>query len=497
MITYLIEAGLIHLSFYLIYLLLLRKETQYQLRRYFLVGTTLVAVVVPFLDLPLLPASNTPTVSEAINTLEPVFITGERAAGFEAFTKGYQFEWIHLIALISVVFLGYFILSIGSISRNLKKSSRSSLYGIPVWLQREENPSYSFFNWIFIGRDREELIVLHEKGHTLHRHTADILLLNMFRVFFWWLPSSWWVLKELRLIHEFQADAYAMKHADAGYYKKLLIGNALSSVNMSLASSFHHGTLLKRLKAMQAKKQIISKWKLGVLGTLVATVVLVFSCSEQLEQDVQEISANANLIVEYPLELQKRLEKLKHETGANYSVMEFHGEVDKAKLEGLVAEYKFAEILDIKEGNKRFLILSQDDAAFEFVKEMSKSEDGVYDIVDNQDEMKEGVQEFYSFISNNMSYPKQARRLGVQGKVYVQFIINEDGTVSNTQAVKGIGAGCDAEAVRVVAASTWPIPGKVNGQAVKTRMMVPIMFQLSDEEAAERDKLIEIEEAEG
>ncbi len=481
MIAYLIEVGLIHLSLYLIYLLLLRKETHYQLRRGYLVGATLASILLPFLDLPLLPAIDTPTVSEAINTLAPVVISGKDESGIKTVMFSYQFQWTHLIGLVSVLFMVYLIWSIKSISANLKKSNKSSLYGIPVWLLKEENPSFSFFNWIFIGRDREELIVLHEKGHSIHRHTADILLLNLYRVLFWWLPSSWWVLRELRLIHEFQADAFAMKHADAGYYKKLLIGNALSSVNMSLASSFHHGTLLKRLKAMQAKKQIISKWKLGVLGTLVATVVLVFSCSEQLEKDVQEISANASLIVEYPLEVQKRVELLMHETGAEYSVMEFHGETDKAKLKKLIADYSFAEVMDLKEGNKQFLILSKDDAAYSVVKEMSKSEDGVYDLVDNQGDLTKSAKDLYQFIGENMQYPKQARRLGIEGKVYVQFIVNPDGSVSDAKAVKGIGAGCDAEAVRVITASTWPVPGKVDGKAVKTRLMIPILFRLDPE----------------
>lgn len=479
MITYLIEAGLIHLSLYLIYLFLLKKETHYQIRRYYLVGATIVALLLPFLDLPILPASGTPTVSEAINTLAPVVISGTNESNLGAFSSSFRFEWIYLIGLISAAFLIFLIGSIRSIYFNLRRSDQSSLFGISVRLLNGDDPSFSFFNWIFIGRDREELIVLHEKGHTLHGHTIDILLLNLFRVVFWWLPSSWWVLKELRLIHEFQADAYAMQHADAGHYKKLLIGNALSSVNMSLASSFHHGTLLKRLKAMQAKKQIISKWKLGVLGTLVATVVLVFSCSEQLEQDVQEISENASLIVDYPIEVQQRLEQLKKETGAEFSVMEFHREtVDKRKLETLVSQAKFAQFVKTPEDETKYLILSHDDAAFDVVKEMSKSKEGVYDLVDNQEELSESYAEFYQYLGENMEYPKQARKMGIEGKVYVQFILNPDGSVSNAQAVKGIGAGCDAEAVRAVSASTWSLPGKINGKAVKTRLMVPIMFKL-------------------
>ena len=483
MTTYLIEAALIHLSLYLIYLLLLRKETHYQLRRGYLVLATLAAIALPFLDLPLLPAGDAPTVTKAIdNTLAPVIINADSTAEGVAWRLAMPFDWSWMFALVSVLFIAYLAWSIRSIMVNLRKSNKTALFGIPVRMIKEETPSFSFFRWIFIGKDREELIVLHEQGHAIHGHTVDVLLLNVFRAIFWWLPSSWWVLRELRLIHEYQADAYAVKHADAGYYKKLLIGNALSSVNLTLASSFHHGTLLKRLKAMQAKKQIISKWKVGVLGTLVATVVLVFSCSEQLEQDVQEISASASLIVDYPLEVQQRVELLTHETGAQYSVMEFHAETDKSKLEKMIADYKFAEVFELKSDNKQYLILSQDDAAYAVVKNMSKSEDGVYEIVDEKPEYEGGIQNFYQFIAGNMEYPAQARKAGIEGKVYVQFVVNKDGSVSDVQVAKGIGAGCDAEAARVVAASTQWKPGKVDGKVVRTKLMVPILYKLDDSE---------------
>lgn len=483
MTTYFIEAGLIHLSLYLVYLLLLRKETHYQFRRLYLIAATVASIVVPFLDIPLLPAGGAPTITEAIdNTLSPVIITGENNGNLSFFSS-LRFDWSMVFVLIMVLFLLYLMRSVRSILINVRKSVKTFLYGIPVRLLKEESPSFSFFKWIFIGKDKDQLIILHEKGHSIHGHTIDVLMLNVYRAVFWWLPSSWWVLKELRLIHEYQADAYALQHADAGYYKKLLIGNALSSVNLTLASSFHHGTLLKRLKAMQAEKQIISKWKVGALGALVATVILVFSCSEQLEQDVQEISANASLIVDYPLEVQQRVELLMHETGAEYSVMEFHAETDKAKLEKLIAEYKFAEILDLKESDKQFLILSKDDAAYDVVKKMTQSDDGVFDVVDEKPAYEGGIEKFYQFIGSNMKYPEQARKMGIQGKVYVRFVINEDGSISNVEAVKGIGAGCDAAAMKIVASSNKWKPGKVDGKKVRTRLMVPIIFKLDDEPA--------------
>ena len=477
MIPYLIEVALIHLSLYLIYLFFLRRETQYRLRRAFLIIMTLTALGLPFLDIPLLPSNGTISISNAIgNTLSPVIINASMSV------KSDQFIYIPNIGVafilwgVACLFLLYLLWSLRALFLTFRKSNKTSLYGVRVRLLLDETHSFSFFKWIFVGKDRDQSIILHEQGHAQYGHSMDVLILNLFRAAFWWLPSSWMILKEIRLIHEYQADAFALKHADAQHYKKLLIGNALSSVNFTLASSFHHGTLLKRLKAMQTKKKMISKWKIGVLGTLVATVVLVFSCSEQLEQDVQEISENASLVLDYPPEVQNLVVELSTATGASYSVMEIHGDLNNDKLSKLIEQQKFAKLIKTKDEGKRFLILSKDDAAYDVVAEISKSEDGVYDLVDDQPEYEGGIQKFYQYIGENLEYPEQARRLGVEGKVYVQFIINTDGTVSNVKAVKGIGAGCDAEAERVISGSDQWKPGKVGGKVVRTRMMVPILY---------------------
>ena len=79
-----------------------------------------------------------------------------------------------------------------------------------------------------------------------------------------------------------------------------------------------------------------------------------------------------------------------------------------------------------------------------------------------------------------MNYPKQARRMGIEGKVYVQFVVDKDGSVTSVRAVKGIGAGCDEEAERVLKSSPKFKPGKQRGRPVKVRMMMPIIFKLNN-----------------
>lgn len=104
--------------------------------------------------------------------------------------------------------------------------------------------------------------------------------------------------------------------------------------------------------------------------------------------------------------------------------------------------------------------------------------DEIFMVVEDQPEPAGGMQAFYEYVGKNLKYPSQARRMGVEGKVFVQFVVNTDGSLTDVQAIKGIGAGCDEEAVRVIqSAAKWK-PGKQRGRAVRVRMVLPITFRL-------------------
>ncbi|MDW3212218.1 MAG: energy transducer TonB [Reichenbachiella sp.] len=102
----------------------------------------------------------------------------------------------------------------------------------------------------------------------------------------------------------------------------------------------------------------------------------------------------------------------------------------------------------------------------------------VFDIVETQPEPLGGLIAFYKHVAKKMKYPNQARRMGVEGKVYVQFVIDKSGKLTDVHAIKGIGAGCDEEAVRVIKNSPDWSPGKQRGRPVKVRMILPITFKL-------------------
>ena len=89
-----------------------------------------------------------------------------------------------------------------------------------------------------------------------------------------------------------------------------------------------------------------------------------------------------------------------------------------------------------------------------------------------------GIIEFYKFVGKHLKYPAQARRMGIEGKVYVHFVVSKDGSLSDIKVVKGIGAGCDEEVLRIINMSPKWNPGKQRGNPVRVRMMMPITFKL-------------------
>ena len=89
-----------------------------------------------------------------------------------------------------------------------------------------------------------------------------------------------------------------------------------------------------------------------------------------------------------------------------------------------------------------------------------------------------GFEGFYKYVGEKMKYPAQARRMGIEGRVFVEFIINKDGSLTEIKFIKGIGAGCDEEAVRVIQSAPAWNPAKQRGKAVKQRYTLPIIFKL-------------------
>jgi TonB family protein len=108
------------------------------------------------------------------------------------------------------------------------------------------------------------------------------------------------------------------------------------------------------------------------------------------------------------------------------------------------------------------------------------SNDTIYALATKSAEFKNGYPLLYKNIGKTMKYPTEARRKGIMGKVYVQFVVNEKGQLEDVKSIKGIGGGCDEEAEKAVKNSSgeW-IPAEFEGKQVKSRMILPVSFKLN------------------
>ncbi|WP_194774372.1 energy transducer TonB [Pararhodonellum marinum] len=105
--------------------------------------------------------------------------------------------------------------------------------------------------------------------------------------------------------------------------------------------------------------------------------------------------------------------------------------------------------------------------------------DEIFDVVENMPNPPGGMEGWNNYLRKNLKYPTQARRMGIEGTVYVVFVVNTDGSIQDVDILRGIGGGCDEEAMRVVREAPKWEPGKQRGKPVRVKMRLPIRFKLS------------------
>ena len=113
--------------------------------------------------------------------------------------------------------------------------------------------------------------------------------------------------------------------------------------------------------------------------------------------------------------------------------------------------------------------------------DVEKDTNAPFIVVEQMPEFPGGDDSLRNFIRRTIKYPDLARESSVEGTVYINFIIEKDGSVSNPKILRGIGSGCDEEAIRVIKLMPRWIPGKQNGKTVRVQYNLPIKFKLDDE----------------
>jgi len=455
-INYLIESGISLSLFAMVYFLFLRRETFFGINRWFLLVSIGFSVILPLLHIPFYAPQPTllseVTVTPYVNLLSTITIYGAGfTQGAETFVLTYSligYLYLAGVVLFAIRFIIRLLQIISLISRNkVTTDGKIKL----VELDRELSP-FSFLNYIFVSKNLLntngwEKMLEHEKQHIRQGHTFDVLLLEIIAIVQWFNPFFWMFRRALRENHEFLADQAVISHGTApSWYKQILINQYVGD-QIVIANNFNYSLIKIRIKMMsKIKSRKIANIKILIGMILAFSLIAVFACEQK-----QTVKAE-NKITE-------KSEAIVFEG----HTMQLSGDsVGIEKLKQLISNSAKVEKV------------AQPDSDGSTIPESDK----VFIVVEQMPEFPGGESEFRNFLSKSVKYPIEAVKKGIQGKVYVTFIISEDGSVTNAKVIRGVEPMLDLEALRVINSMPKWTPGKQGGKDVAVQMTVPIYFKL-------------------
>jgi TonB family protein len=479
-LNYLIEANLGLIFFYAIYWVVLQKEDQFTFKRTYLLASVVASLLFPFFTIgtstPLIPSLSQTT---AVQWLPEIVIYANGNVNPELNSFHFNWSWITLAYLIiAACVFTLFLIRILSLITLFKRSTHYAWKNYTVAESNNVQGVFSFFNFIFLSpgeflaEAEKQDILRHEEVHIKKLHSIDIILIQLLSIVFWFNPIIRSYKKSLVQIHEFEADARSVEGHDVDEYCSLLAKVALQNNGYVLANHFTNSFTLKRITMMKTVRRKIKNWKVLAAALTLPLFFFVVACQDQV---INELKASTlSQVSEFPAEVKSALSNLNN----------LYPEAKFIYLEGATEEIK-----KVMSSDKKNMVMS----SFNFPEremmgvitvDVSKynlqDANGVFSVVEKSAEPKGGMEEFYKYVGMNITYPAQARKMGIEGRVFVEFVVNTDGSISDTRVLKGIGAGCDLEAERIVAASEAWIPAKEKGKIVKQRMVIPIVFKFSD-----------------
>ena len=446
------KAAVLIVVFYMFYRLLLSRETFHQVNRMVLLLTAVASFVLPLCEITMhktVTLEVMPTVSVGNLQLE---------IAEEMKPEVWQIVMPFIFIVGAGVTLAHTLASILKVMLLIRRSERHPQPDgtILCVTDNTEVPPFSWMRYIVMNRSDYEAndaaILAHERGHIRLRHSFDVVLVDLLTALQWFNPAMWMLRQDLRAIHEYEADGEVLSQGiNARQYQYLLISKAVSIGGYSIANGINHSTLKNRITMMLHKKSNrISLLKLLVLIPIVGVT----------------LALNARTVTDYVYDKPQRQVPVK----------------------------KGKRATTIKNGNKNTLQIVESKESQTTNQQPHRiekvQEDSPFDVVEQMPQFSGGMKALMDYLSTNISYPKEAHKKEIQGRVLVRFVVEKDGSISNAEVVKSVDPLLDAEALRVISSMPNWIPGKQNGKAVRVKYTIPITFNLDGDITNNKDAVL-------
>ena len=305
--VYILKSSVCLAIFYLFYRLLLARETFHRFNRFSLLGILLLSCLLPLVEVSVKQETE---VHQTMLTLEQLLMMADAVNATEAGASAETatVTWIQvalLVYLAGIVFFAFRnVCSLVRLLMLLKSGKKEDIGSylpsrkerVTLIVHNRDIAPFSWMGYIVISRkDLEENgreILIHELAHIHNRHSWDLLVADVCIFFQWFNPASWLLKQELQNIHEFEADETVIKEGvDAKQYQLLLIKKAVGTRLYSMANSFNHSKLKKRITMMLKEKS--NPWaRLKYLYVLpLAAIAVTAFARPEISGKMEEISA--------------------------------------------------------------------------------------------------------------------------------------------------------------------------------------------------------------
>jgi TonB family protein len=408
---YAIESSVCLALLWSLYELMMKRDTNHQRNRYYLIGSVIFSVIIPLLTIETHSyAALLPDEGIASLLLPGAVVT----ASVPGWTISGIIRLLSLVYITGVVISGTLYLVTSAVLLKMALAGRKE--GRVIYCDNERPVCFSAFGYMFISNsippDTAERMIDHERNHIRRLHHLDLIIAGAVSTIQWFNPAAHLLRRSLQTIHEYEADNACLKHGEEPLeYKKLLVSSVFGDMTPALSNTFSKKSLLKKRIIMMTKQKSGSIASLKLLFALPVTAILflTFSCNQGKKEAVPE------------------------------------------QLDPTVGVYD------------------------------SILKDNVFMVVDQQPLFMDdpSSQKFMEWVYSNVNYPEEAKKLGVQGRVIIRFIVDETGKVINPEILKSDNPLLDEAALKAFEGCPDWAPGKYKGKPVKIYYTIPITFRLN------------------
>lgn len=508
-LDYFLKANLYGLLFAGCYHVFLRRHTFLNLNRAYLLLSAVLSLALPLASL---PAKTVETFAVPVGVITlPVSIIA--TAPVEPTGPDWTLLGTWAYGLVAFGLLLRLAIQLGSLLRLIRQSDRQKRDGYVLVLPRTQTtPTFSFFRYVVLNPADvgNELILNHELVHVRQHHSADVFGLAILRAVFWPVLVLTFVEGALRHVHEFLADRAASdnKVSAETNYAQFLVEYTFGVRPNMLTNGFFNPLLLKQ-RILMLHQRATNRWalsKYALVLPLTFSLLAMTTAREKITAVVTQatdetITVSGKVTGADGKPISGATVIVKGTTTGTSTTAEgrytFNNVPKDASL--VVSFIGFASQTVQVKGRKAIDIVIARAAVLNEVvvtayqslprltppssaTTLPNQTGGVYNVVEQVPEFPGGMSELGQYLTKNLRYPADARRANVAGRVFVQFVVTETGNIQQLRVLKGIGFGCDEEAVRVVSQMPKWNPGKQNGKPVAVQYNLPIQFLLEKRE---------------